>query len=75
MLYQLQAPDHLGKLGVMLKEEEEASEEFINSLATATNTEASYHSTMEFEGTFNLGVDKLNRMIVHSRFLKTIEHV
>ena len=31
--------------------------------------------TMEFEGTFNLGVDQLNMMIVPSRFYKTLEHV
>ena len=31
--------------------------------------------TLEIEGTFNLCVDKLNRMIVPSRFFKTLEHV
>jgi len=31
--------------------------------------------TFEIEGTFNLCVDKLNRVIDPSRFLKTLEHV
>ena len=35
----------------------------------------SCHCTFEIEGTLNLCVDKLNRVIVPSRILKTLEHV
>ena len=31
--------------------------------------------TKEFEGTFNLKLDKLNRVVVTSWFSKTLEHL
>ena len=34
-----------------------------------------HHCTFEIEGTFKLCVDKLNRVIVPSRFFKTLGHV
>ena len=33
------------------------------------------HCTLEIEGTFNFWMDKWNRLIFPSRFLKTLEHV